>query len=354
MLLASSVCPLMDEAKRFMSASWWMGKTGSCSGGQGLAQKSFNQIICWWVGLHSIPGSCLAWGDPALGCVGSMVDLMVNSKRLYAKGTFQCPRSCGEPLPIHASTGDPPTLAGSFGSVSCVVTAPLLWVLVHARFGLCLPSLESLFLSVLWKAYNQILLALKARFHGDFQSRCWILRLGNLMWGSEPSQQWTSLVLLVSSLWITHLVGMGFDFIVIVPLLPYHCGFFVFGCAVSFWWVPASSCWWLFNSWLQFWCSHRRDEHTPSTPLSWTGNYPNFKTNSPQRNKTEMKVPWPRKFVSVRQTMMIVLEKLVEPQSWYLDFMGKWESFEGFYDREMLWLDLKALGLCCGDQVGGG
>lgn len=58
-----------------------------------------------------------------------------------------------------------------------------------------------------------------------------------------------------------------------------------------------------------------------------------------------MKVPWPGKLVSVGQTRMIVLEKLVEPQSWYLDFMGKWESFEGFYDKEMLWLDLKALGL---------
>ena len=28
---------------------------------------------------------------------------------------------------------------------------------------------------------------------------------------------------------------MGFDFIVILPLLPFHCGFsFVFGCEVSF------------------------------------------------------------------------------------------------------------------------
>ena len=27
---------------------------------------------------------------------------------------------------------------------------------------------------------------------------------------------------------------MGFDFIVIVPLLPSHCDFFVFGCGVSF------------------------------------------------------------------------------------------------------------------------
>ena len=27
---------------------------------------------------------------------------------------------------------------------------------------------------------------------------------------------------------------MGFDFIVIAPLLPSHCGFFVSGCGVSF------------------------------------------------------------------------------------------------------------------------
>ena len=43
----------------------WQGKTGSCSGGQGLVQESFNPITCWWVGLYSLPGSCLAtqpWG----------------------------------------------------------------------------------------------------------------------------------------------------------------------------------------------------------------------------------------------------------------------------------------------------
>ena len=51
-------------------------------------------------------------------------------QEVYAEGAFQCPRPCGEPLPTHTSTGAPPTLAGSFGSVSCVVTAPLLWVLV--------------------------------------------------------------------------------------------------------------------------------------------------------------------------------------------------------------------------------
>ena len=53
---------------------------------------------------------------------------------------------------------------------------------------------------------------------------------------------------------------MGFDFIVIAPLLQSHCGFsFVFGCGVSFLWVPMSSCQWLFSSSLWFWCSRKRE-----------------------------------------------------------------------------------------------
>ena len=74
------------------------------------------------------------------------------------------------------------------GSVSCGVTAPLLWVLVHAKFHLCPPRLESLFSLVLWKSYNQILLAHKARFPGDSQSLC-IPRLGSLRWGWKLSQE---------------------------------------------------------------------------------------------------------------------------------------------------------------------
>ena len=81
-----------------------------------------------------------------------------------------CLQPLGEPLPVHASTRDPLTLAGSFGSVSCGVTAPLLWVLLHARFCLCPPRLESAFPPVLWKSYNQIPLAFQARFPGDPQA----------------------------------------------------------------------------------------------------------------------------------------------------------------------------------------
>ena len=45
----------------------------------------------------------------------------------------------------------------------------------------------------------------------------------------------TSLVLLFSSLWVTHSVGMGFDFIMIAPLLLSRWGFFfVSGHGVSF------------------------------------------------------------------------------------------------------------------------
>ena len=111
-----------------------------------------------------------------------------------ARGTFwtsccQCPCLCGEPLPTHASTGGPPTLAGSFGSVSCGVTAPFLWVLVHRRFRLCPARLESLFPSVLWKFYNHSSLAFKGRFPGDSQPLRCTPRLWILTWGSEPSQQ---------------------------------------------------------------------------------------------------------------------------------------------------------------------
>ena len=70
-----------------------------------------------------------------------------------------------------------------------------------------------------------------------------------------------SLVLLFSSLWVVHREDMGFDFIMIAPLLPSHWGFsFVLEHGVSFLGggIPASSCQWLFNSPLQFWCSHRR------------------------------------------------------------------------------------------------
>ena len=95
----------------------------------------------------------------------------------------------------------------------------------------------SLFAPILWKSYSQILLSFKAKFPGDSQSLCWIRSLGSLTWGSEPSQQWENffgVIVLLSSLWVTHLAGVGSDFIVIVLSLLSRGGcFFVFGRGVS-------------------------------------------------------------------------------------------------------------------------
>ena len=53
------------------------------------------------------------------------------------------------------------------------------------------------------------------------------------------------MVLLFSSLWVTHWAAIGLDFIVIVPLLPSHWGFFcLWTWGILFYWVPASSCQW--------------------------------------------------------------------------------------------------------------
>ena len=47
-------------------ASFLMGGTGCGENCVLLCGQDFNQIVCWWVGLRSLPVSCLAWGDPDL------------------------------------------------------------------------------------------------------------------------------------------------------------------------------------------------------------------------------------------------------------------------------------------------
>ena len=52
----------------------------------------------------------------------------------------QCPQPCSKPPATHISTGDSWTLTKKSGSVSCGVTAPFSWVLVHKV--LCVPSMS--------------------------------------------------------------------------------------------------------------------------------------------------------------------------------------------------------------------
>ena len=49
------------------------------------------------------------------------------------------PQPWSRPSPTHTSTGDSWTLMGKSWSVSCGLTAPFSWVLVHTMFCLCPP-----------------------------------------------------------------------------------------------------------------------------------------------------------------------------------------------------------------------
>ena len=213
-------------------------------------------LVCWWVGLSSLPFGCLAWGDPALKPTGCLVGLMVNSGRLTPRSTSQnfccqCPCPHGEPQPPPTSAGDPPTLAGRSGSVSYGFTAPSPWVLMHTLLSVCPPRVESLLSPVLLKSYNQIPLAFKVWFSGNSSSRCRTPRFGSLTWGSEPSLQWVDFCSISVLQFVSH------------PPSSYGIWFYC-DCAPSyrliaasplfldvgylFWWVPVSSCRWLFSS----------------------------------------------------------------------------------------------------------
>ena len=68
----------------------------------------------------------------------------------------QCPQTCSRPPQIHASAGDSWTLIGKSGSVSCGVTAPFSWVLMHTRFCLCPPRVYSPVMCKFWQLYGGV------------------------------------------------------------------------------------------------------------------------------------------------------------------------------------------------------
>ena len=82
------------------------------------------------------------------------------------------------------------------------------------------------------------------------------------MWGLEPSQQCEIFFGLI----VLQLVGCppadtGFDFIMVVPLLPFSCVFsFVLGCGVSFFFLVGPSVFlsMVVQQLVVIWCSGRR------------------------------------------------------------------------------------------------
>ena len=86
-----------------------------------------------------------------------MKTMATSFKRSHAHIWYpQCPQPCIRPLPTHSATGDSWTLLGKSGSVSCGVTAPFSWVLVHIRFCLCPPRVSFPVLCQFWWFYGGV------------------------------------------------------------------------------------------------------------------------------------------------------------------------------------------------------
>ena len=81
-------------------------------------------------------------------------DLLQKIPCMYCYTHF--PQLCSRPPPTHASAGDSWTLPGKSGSVSCGVTAPFSWVLMHTRFCLCPPRVYFPVLCKFWKLYGGV------------------------------------------------------------------------------------------------------------------------------------------------------------------------------------------------------
>ena len=123
------------------------------------------------------------------------------------------------------------------------------------------PSVKSL-----WPSRSDSL-GIPSPFVGSSGWKSW-LGVQNVIFNNSVR---TSLVLLFSSLWVTYPAVMGFDFTVVTPLLPSHCGFFVYGCGVSLLVFSSNLLWMVVQQLVViFVLSQEEMSIGPSTPTSWT------------------------------------------------------------------------------------
>ena len=131
----------------------------------------------------------------------------------------QCPCPHGRPL---LTTSLQETLKQSWQVWLSLlwVTTPFPWVLVHTGFFLCVcPLRVSVSPSPLGvEELNPFVL--QSQIPWGFPIPLPDPQVGKSVLG--PRTFAGSLVLLFSSLWVAHLEDMGFDFIMIAPLLPSH------------------------------------------------------------------------------------------------------------------------------------
>ena len=177
-------------------------------------------------------------------------------------------RPCGRPPLTQASTRDLWTLTGKSRSVSCGVTAPFSWVLVHTRFYFCPSSffcpssvqvLAALWWDKWWPPPRGLMPqavwdpGLLYRVPAPPVGHCWPVPPQEMFKHSKAGlAQSVWWVLMHTRFWALQasLEGTGFDskcdfdpptILMGLLLFPWRWGIF-------FWWDPAFSCQWLLLS----------------------------------------------------------------------------------------------------------
>ena len=164
--------------------------------------------------------------------MGSMVGLLVTSKRTHANTCFPRPLLLVSLSPWQAPAN--PYLFRRPSNIHRQIWLSLLWDYCSFPLGFVCALQESLFSPVCGHSVIKSCCPSKSDSLG-IPIPLLDPQVGKSMWGLETLQQWENfLVLLLSSLWVAHPVSTGFYFCVIAPLLPSCCGFsFVFGLGVS-------------------------------------------------------------------------------------------------------------------------
>ena len=93
-----------------------------------------------------------------------------------------CPQPCSRPPLTHAPAGDSWTLPGKSWSVSCRVTAPFSWVLVHTSFCLYPPRVYFSVLCRFWQLCGVVSgeLGSDKTSAGQTLANCFLLKAGLL------------------------------------------------------------------------------------------------------------------------------------------------------------------------------
>ena len=93
-----------------------------------------------------------------------------------------CPQPCSRPPLTHPSDGDSWTLPGKSWSVSCGVTAPFSWVLVHTSFCLYPPRVYFSVLCRFWQLCGVVSgeLGSDKTSAGQTLAKCFLLKAGLL------------------------------------------------------------------------------------------------------------------------------------------------------------------------------